>query len=104
EIFMDVEVRSVSVSGLTLAGSAAAGVLTALLAALVPAAQAARDEPADAVRRVPSRSARRLRIAQATASLALVAVGLGLALAREVLPLRLGSYGGLVLILLGALL
>lgn len=104
EVFMDVEVKRVSVSALTLVGSAVAGVLTALLAALVPASQAAADEPADAVRRVPSRSVRRWRMLQAAVSLALVAVGLGLAFARESLPVRLGSFGGLVLILLGALL
>ncbi len=104
EVFVAVEAQAVRWEPATLAGAVAAGVVTALLASLVPALQAAADAPADAVRRAPSGSARLFRVLQGLASLALVVAGLGLAYWREALPLRLGSYGGLVLMLFGSLL
>ncbi|HEV3144678.1 MAG TPA: FtsX-like permease family protein, partial [Gemmataceae bacterium] len=80
------------------------GVLTAILAALVPAMQAASDEPADAVRRVPSAASRFFRYVQALASLAMIGGGFSFVLIREYLPQRLGGLGGMVLLLLGLLL
>lgn len=85
-------------------GAMAAGLLTALLAALVPALQAANDEPADAVRRSPRSSGRVFRTLQWLASLGLMVGGFGLVLFRDSLPKRWGGYGGLVLLLLGLLL
>src|SRR5262249_29234042 len=51
----------------TLTVALLAGVGTAIIAALVPALQAAREEPADAVRRVPLRLGWRLRVAHVLA-------------------------------------
>jgi putative ABC transport system permease protein len=81
-----------------------AGVATAVLAALVPAMQAAGDEPADAVRRVPSAAGRFFRYLQAVASVLMIAAGFSVVLIREYLPKRVGGFGGMVLLLLGLLL
>ena len=52
-MFLNPDVRPTKVGTTTMVTALAAGVLTALLAALAPAVQAANDEPADAVRRAP---------------------------------------------------
>ena len=88
----------------TLLIAAVAGLLTALVAALVPALQAAGDAPADAVRRVPAGSARLYRRLHGLASLVLVVTGIALAYNREALPMRFGSFGGLILVLVGGVL
>jgi putative ABC transport system permease protein len=80
------------------------GTLTSLLAALLPAMQAASEEAADAVRRTPSSSARYFRQAQALIAGTLLLGGLVLILLRKELPHRWGMYGGLVSMLLGLLL
>jgi len=78
-----------------------AGMTTALLAALVPALQAASDEPADAVRRAPSASARTLRRIHRFACLALVAAGFATVLMRRQFPSPTGSLIGGSLVLIG---
>jgi putative ABC transport system permease protein len=81
----------------------ASGTVTAVLAALVPAVQAAREEPADAVRRVPlTRSPFLLALHVLTAAIP-IALGVGCVALREHLPLRAGVFGGIVFILIGAL-
>lgn len=104
EVFLAVEAQAVRWEAGTLAGAVAAGVLTALIAALVPALQAATDEPAEAVRRVPAGSARLFRVVQGTVSVVAIAAGLALAYFRTELPPRVGSFGGLILLLFGPLL
>jgi putative ABC transport system permease protein len=81
-----------------------AGLATAILAALVPALQAAADEPADAVRRVPSAAGRLFLYLQAGVSLVMAGGGVLMIVFRHALPGRLGGYGGLVLTLVGLLL
>lgn len=81
-----------------------AGMLTAVLASLVPALQAASDEPADAVRRVPSGASRYYRYLQAIAAVAMIGGGFSFVLVREHLPHRVGGIGGMVLLLVGLLL
>jgi putative ABC transport system permease protein len=87
-----------------IAGAMLAGIATALLASLVPAIQAASEEPADAVRRVPLLSSWRLRALQAAASLLIIVVGLTAFLFRDVLPERWGTYVSACLVLIGGLL
>jgi putative ABC transport system permease protein len=77
--------------------------MTALLAALVPAVRSAEEQPADAVRRNPQTVRWGYRLAQLAISLALVAIGATLILLRGRFYLRTGSYGGLVLVLVGLL-
>jgi putative ABC transport system permease protein len=88
---------SVGIVALALAG----GMLTSLLAALIPSLQAASDEPADAVRRAPSGSARGIRWAHRATCIVLVAAGALTVLWRRYLPSRTGSMVGLSLILTG---
>lgn len=79
----------------------AAGVATSLLAALIPALQAASDEPADAVRRAPSGTARGVRWAHRLTCILLVVAGVLTVMWRRHLPSRTGSMVGLTLILTG---
>jgi len=79
-------------------------VLTAGLAALVPAMQAASDEPADAVRRVPSGASRFFRHLQAVASLVIIGGGFGCIFLRNQLPPQWGGIGGVVAMMVGVLL
>jgi putative ABC transport system permease protein len=80
------------------------GMLVADLAALVPAIQAAGEEPADAVRRVPRTVSARLLALQIAAAGLLVLLGIALAHFRDWLPMRWGMFAGIVALLLGALL
>jgi len=82
----------------------AAGMVIALFAALVPALQAASDEPADAVRRAPSAGARALRRLHRFACIGLVVSGIVTVLLRKQLPPRMGSMIGMADILIGLLL
>ena len=88
-------------SWLTAAVAVGAGMLTALLAALVPALQSASDEPADAVRRAHATAGRRLRFVHRAACISLVSVGLAVVLLRGLLPSPTGSMVGMVCILTG---
>ncbi len=82
----------------------AAGMLTALLAALVPAIQAASDEPADAVRRAPKVGFGVFRRIHAGSCIALIAASPILFLLRDELPSRKGSSLAVVSLLVGLLL
>lgn len=104
EVLIPIEIQPAKVSLLVLVLSGAAGVATALLAALLPALRAARDEPADAVRRVPPGGDWATRAFHIGACCVLLGIGLATILLRHQLPLRIGLYGGLVLVLLGLLL
>jgi putative ABC transport system permease protein len=86
-----------------MAAALAAGVLTAVLAALVPACSAALEEPANAVRRVPIAMRLLGYLLQAAAAGLLVAAGLGFVLLRAQLPTRAGTFGGIVFLFIGAL-
>src|SRR5262249_30259943 len=67
--------REVHTTPEMLVSAALAGLATALLAALVPASQAASEEPADAVRRAPVAHGVAYRLLQVGGSATLVAVG-----------------------------
>lgn len=86
-----------------LVGALVAGTLVAILAALVPALQAAREEPADAVRRVPRRHPVLLFFLQLGAILLLVTIGALIVHFRRELPHRFGIFAGIISILLGCL-
>jgi putative ABC transport system permease protein len=88
----------------TVIAAAVAGILTAILAALMPAVQAAREEPANAVRcsAQPPRMGQWIYLAMC--SLLFFIVGTLCMLLRDHLPERFGTYGGFVLVLIGTLL
>jgi putative ABC transport system permease protein len=104
EVFLAVEASAVPWNAGILFIALAAGVVTALVAALVPALQAAADAPADAVRRTPAGSARLFRRLHGLTSLVLILAGIAVAFGRAALPPRVGSYGGVVLMLVGGVL
>ena len=91
-------------TGETLLLAVAAGLLTAVVAALIPALQAANQNPADAVRRVPGGVGGAWRVAHRAVCATLVAGGVAMILTRHDLPPRVGAFGGLVSALVGLLL
>ncbi|HVK18393.1 MAG TPA: FtsX-like permease family protein [Fimbriiglobus sp.] len=84
--------------------AAFAGVATAALAALIPALQAAGQDPADAVRRVPGVAGGAWRLAHRATCATLVAGGVAMILSRHELPPRVGAFGGMMAALVGLLL
>jgi putative ABC transport system permease protein len=106
DIFLPMNIRHIEFADLkpTIIGAVFAGLTTALLAAFVPSAQAASEEPADAVRRVPPMPALSYRILQVGGSLALIGAGLMGLVLKDYLPPRVGTYAALVLVFPGALL
>ena len=103
DIFLPVDAGKLPMTADTIIAAVAAGVCTALLAALVPALRAANQQPADAVRRVPVTSSLIWRFLQIAFSASLVGAGLVCMALREWLPLRTGSFGGISLVLIGIL-
>ncbi len=82
----------------------AAGLCTAVFAALVPSMQAATHDPADAVRRTPGTTGGAWWYAHRLVCVLLVGGGVGMILARAILPPRVGAFGGMVAALVGLLL
>jgi putative ABC transport system permease protein len=80
-----------------------AGVCTAMLAALIPAMQAAAEEPAAAVRRVPPGGKLRHRLLHLSSIVLLLLAGLASVVWREHLPRRAGVFAGAVLFFVAAL-
>ena len=78
-----------------------AGIITSLLAALVPAMQAASDEPADAVRRAPSAMGGLMRTVHRSACVGLLLSGVLMVVFRIYLPERKGSLFGMGAVLTG---
>jgi putative ABC transport system permease protein len=103
DLFMAAEVPNIELGWPLMGLAVASGVLTTVLAALVPALQAAGEEPANAVRRVPMVIHFFYRVMQLSGSALLVGIGLAFVLFREYLPLRVGVFVGIVFILVGAL-
>src|SRR5262249_52681118 len=86
-----------------LVAAVVAGTLVAILAALVPALQAASEEPADAVRRVPRRQPVLFALLQLAAAAGFLLAGFAFAHYREHLPLRSGIFAGIVSLGIGGL-
>jgi putative ABC transport system permease protein len=80
-----------------------AGVCTAMLAALIPALQAASEEPAAAVRRVPPSGKLRHRLLHLSCILFLLLAGVASVVWRDHLPRRAGVFAGAVLLFVAAL-
>jgi putative ABC transport system permease protein len=79
-------------------------VATAAFAALIPAIQAAADDPADVVRRSGRGAKGAWLVLHRLACAGLVLTGLALITFRFALPPRIGSIGGMLLVLVGLLL
>jgi putative ABC transport system permease protein len=104
DVFTIMEPEQIDVSPRVMVAALVAGIVTAVAACVVPAVSAAREKPAEAVRRVPQQHGWRYRLVQLAASALMVLLGTVLILLRGELPARVGIYGGLMLVLLGALL
>jgi putative ABC transport system permease protein len=103
EMFLPIEGTDLVLSWESMLLAFGSGVGTALLAALVPALQAAQEEPADAVRKLPFRSRRALQILYVGSCAFLMLLGLSMLLARDHLPERIGRFGGIIVLMLGAM-
>jgi putative ABC transport system permease protein len=104
DIFVGVETDQVQVSFGLILLAFAAGTVTATVAALVPAVSASRENPAAAVRQITKPANLRYLAWQVVSSLAMIGLGIVFILARHLMFTRLGTYGGMMLVLLGALL
>jgi putative ABC transport system permease protein len=101
--FLPLETGPLEITPWALLSALGAGIGTALLAVAVPALQAGSVRPIESLRRLPpphNSHSRRFRIA---VGVGLLACGLGY-LALNYLPLRIGGYGTMVLVLLAGLL
>ena len=103
DIFGQLDARQVDYSWPLTFAAVATGMITSLAACLAPAISASRENPAEAVRRIPKAVGKNQLVGQAVMSLALVGIGVGLVMTRGWLPIRWGTYGGLVFVLIGAL-
>jgi putative ABC transport system permease protein len=103
-MFLNPDVSPTRLTWGTAAAAALAGVLTAVFAALVPALQAAFDDPARAARRGSGRVARVWRRAHKAVCVLLVGGGLAMIALRGELPARVGAIGGMMTALVGLLL
>lgn len=103
-IFLNPEVDPGKPTPMTLVLAAIAGIATAVVAALIPAIQAATQDPADAVRRVPGVAGGVWLIAHRATCATLVAGGVAMILTRHDLPPRVGAFAGMLVALVGLLL
>jgi putative ABC transport system permease protein len=80
------------------------GIFSSVFASLVPAVPAAYEKPAEAVRRVPKEPPVSHLVAHIVATAVLILAGMSMILLRDFVPKRWGTYGGLSLVMIGALL
>lgn len=80
------------------------GILSALVASLKPAVQAAYEKPAEAVRRTPKEQTMSHLLLHIGATCFLILGGMAMIFCRDLLPKRWGTYGGLSMVMIGALL
>jgi putative ABC transport system permease protein len=102
DIFFDIQADQVEVSTWLVALALAAGLGTAMLAALIPAISASRENPAEAVRQVPRVSSWHYLAWHLAGALSLAALGLAFMGLRD-LGFSYGAYAGMILVLLAAL-
>ena len=103
DFFGSLNAREVELPLWLIASALFIGISSSVTAALVPAFQASRENPAEAVRRVLKAPTVSKLLLQVGVSLAMVLTGVLLIFFRAYVPHRLGTYGGLVLVLVGAL-
>ncbi|MBX9585079.1 MAG: ABC transporter permease [Gemmataceae bacterium] len=102
-MFLNPEVSPTRPTAATAVLAVVAGVATAVFAALVPALQAAVDDPAVVVRRTAAGAKGGWRLAHRLVCLALIGGGIAAVLLRHELPPRVGAVGGMLLVLVGLL-
>ncbi|MBX9681355.1 MAG: FtsX-like permease family protein [Gemmataceae bacterium] len=103
EIFYAMDAQQVEITFGVVGSAGLLGIATAVMASLIPAFQASRENPASAVRRVAKAPTATRLIVQVAASATLIIVGAAMIATRAWLPARLGSYGGIMFVLVGTL-
>jgi putative ABC transport system permease protein len=103
-IFLNPEVNPSRLTWANAAMAVSVGVATAVFAALVPAIQAATDDPAHVVRRSGGGAKGVWRLIHRGTCVAMVAGGTLMVLFRHDLPHRVGGVGGMMTVLVGLLL
>jgi putative ABC transport system permease protein len=103
DVFLPVQSGALELTPWVLVGALAAGVCSALLAAVIPAWKAGSVSPIEALRRLPPPPCSLGRRFPALVVVGLFACGLAY-LGMSYLPFRLGVYGTLVVVLLAAVL
>ncbi|HZZ79658.1 MAG TPA: FtsX-like permease family protein [Gemmataceae bacterium] len=104
DIFTTMNQKQVTIGWDLIGLAIVVGILAAVIASMVPAVQAAYDKPAEAVRRVPKEPAVSHLLLHIAATGGLILGGMSLIFLRDYLPKRWGTYGGLSLVMIGALL
>lgn len=104
DIFSTMNRKQIELTWELIALAFGVGILSSLVASMVPAVQAAYEKPAEAVRRVPKEPPVSHVVAHIVATVALILGGMGVILLRDFVPKRWGTYGGLSLVMIGALL
>jgi len=103
-MFLNPDFNPTRLSWANAAWAVLAGVCTAVFAALVPAVQAASDDPAHVVRRSAAGARGVWRLIHRLTCLALIGAGLLMIMFRHDLPARIGAIGGMMTVLVGMLL
>ncbi len=103
-MFLNPEVNPARLSVSQTLWAIAAGVATAVLAALIPAIQAATDDPAHVVRRSASAAKGLWKLLHRSVCVLMVTSGTALILLRDQMPPRVGGVGGMMTVLVGLLL
>ncbi len=104
DVFFTVDARTVYVSWKLFGIALCAGMLTTLLASLLPAFKASREKPADAVRKVLKAASVKSLLLHIATSLFFLVVGTAMIFGRDHLPPRWGTLGGMCVVLIGGLL
>ncbi|MBM3996577.1 MAG: ABC transporter permease, partial [Planctomycetes bacterium] len=104
DVFTSMNARQVELNWEIVAQAFAVGILSAVVASMVPAVQAAYDNPAEAVRRVPKDPPITYLVLHILTTVLLIGGGMSMILMRDVIPRRWGTYGGLGLVMIGTLL
>jgi putative ABC transport system permease protein len=103
DLYNNLHAHQVEITPQLIMIAVAAGVVATVGAALVPAIQASQENPAEAVRRVPKAPTARHLIFLAIAALSLLTAGALMTVGRDRLPRQWGTFGGLSLVLVAAL-
>lgn len=103
-MFLNPDLNPTRLSWMNAALAVLGGVSTAVFAALVPAVQAASDDPAHVVRRTSGGAKGVWKLIHQVTCLSLISGGLAAVLLRKELPPLFGSLGGMMLVLIGLLL
>jgi putative ABC transport system permease protein len=104
DLFATMNTRQIELTWELTALAFGVGILSSVIASMVPAMQAAWEKPAEAVRRVPKEPPVSHLVAHVIATCSLLAGGVGMILLRDFFPKSWGTYGGLSLVMIGALL